>query len=194
LRDSKEVTVVLSQGNVSMLHPTDGTPVRVKAGKLSITPAAGFKTLGEVAMLNGSVIVTAKDGALQVENNGATKNVAKGQTIVVSPKTADSKDGAGWGGGGNTALEVGALGAAGAAAILAGISMSRAGNANSNALAATSAANAAGSTAAAALAAASAAASAASAAETLAECTYDYQATGTYVSPIVLPSGTCPGT
>ena len=52
LRDSNEVTVLLSpQGNVSMLHPTDGSAVRVKVADVSITPAPGFKTLGEVAML-----------------------------------------------------------------------------------------------------------------------------------------------
>src|ERR1039458_9610962 len=79
LRDSNQVTVLLSQGNVSMLHPNDGTSLRVKAGEISITPAAGFKTLGEIAMLNGAVVVTAKEGSLRVEDHGATKNVAKGQ-------------------------------------------------------------------------------------------------------------------
>ena len=61
-----------------MLHPNDGTPVRVKAGEISITPSAGFKTLGEVAMLNGSLVVSAKEGALQVDDHGATKNVSQG--------------------------------------------------------------------------------------------------------------------
>jgi len=145
LRDSNEVTVLLSQGSVSMLHPNEGTAVRVKAGDVSVSPAAGFKSLGEVAMLNGSVVVTAKEGALQVDDHGATKNVAKGQTIVLSPKTAQSskKGGACCGGGGNTALEVGAVGAGGVAAILAGVAMSRAGNANTNALAAVAASNSA---------------------------------------------------
>jgi len=164
LRDPNAVTVVLTRGNVSMLHPNDGTSVRVKAGALSITPAAGFKTLGEVAMLNGSVVVTAKEGALQVDNNGSTKSVAKGQTIVFSPKTADKGgSGAVWGNTGNTVLEVAAVGAAGAGAILAGVAMSRSGDAKNSAQAAVSAANAANSTAAAAQA--SAAAAAASAAE-----------------------------
>jgi len=161
LRDSNEVTVLLSQGSVSMLHPNEGTPVRVKAGDVSVIPAAGFKSLGEVAMLNGSVVVTAKEGALQVDDHGSTKNVAKGQTIVLSPKTAQEqkgKRGACCGGGGNTALEVGALGAGAAAAILAGIAMSRSGHANTNALAAIAAANSA---AAAATAAGSAAVAAA---------------------------------
>jgi len=202
LRDSNEVTVLLSQGNVSMLHPTDGTAVRVKAGGVSVTPAAGFKTLGEVAMLNGSIVVTAKEGSLQVDDQGATKSVAKGQTIVINPRTADNKKGggAGWGGGGNTALEVGALGAGVAAAILAGVAMSRAGDANtaansaiSAANAATSAAGQANSTAAAALAAAEAAAASAAQAEFLAECANDLLRDGNTISVDQISGGSqCP--
>ena len=202
LRNSNEVTVLLSQGNVSMLHPTDGSAVRVKVADVSITPAPGFKTLGEVAMLNGTIVVTAKDGALNVEDHGATKNVAKGQTIVLTPRTADNKKagGAGWGGNSNTAWDVAILGAAGAGAVLAGIAMSRAGSANTNALDAvnaannaTSAANAANSTAAAAEAAATAAGASASQALIYAECVLDLTKSGTYTSPIVLPAGSCPG-
>jgi len=192
LRDTNEVTVLLSQGNVSMLHPNDGTPVRVKAGEVSITPAAGFKSLGEVAMLNGSIVVTAKEGAFQVEDHGATKNVAKGQTIVISPKTAQSKGGgAGWGGG-NTALEVATLGAAGAAAILGGVSMSRAGDAKTSADSAIAAANAANSTAASAASAASAAASAAAQAQFLAECANVWLQQGNYASVDQITGSTCP--
>jgi hypothetical protein len=201
LRDSDAVTVLLTQGNVSMLHPNDGTSVRVKAGAVSITPAAGFKTLGEVAMLNGSVVVTAKEGSLQVDNNGSTRSVAKGQTVVFNQKTADSKGGggAGWGNTGNTALEVAAVGAGGAAAILAGVAMSRAGNANTSATAAISAANAATSAAqqansTASTAAASAAAAAASAAEAqlLAECANDLlRGFGNYSSPFALSASQC---
>jgi trimeric autotransporter adhesin len=203
LRDSNEVTVLLNQGNVSMLHPNDGTPVRVKAGAISVMPMAGFKTLGEVAMLNGSVIVTAKEGALQVSDNGATKNVTKGHSIVISPKTADSKGGggAGWGNTGNTVLEVAAVGAAGIGAVLAGVAMSRAGNANTAATAAISAANAANSTATAAnsnaaAAAASAAAAAASSAQAvlLGQCANDILQTGTYTSPYILSNAICAGT
>lgn len=193
LRETNEVTVLLSQGNVSMLHPNDGTPVRVKAGEVSITPAAGFKSLGEVAMLNGSVVVTAKEGAFQVEDHGATKNVAKGQTIVISPKTAQSKGGGGasWGGG-NTALEVATLGAAGAAAILGGVAMSRAGDAKTSADSAIAAANAANSTAASAASAASAAASAAAQAQFLAECANDWLQQGNYASVDQITGSTCP--
>jgi hypothetical protein len=200
LRDSNQVTVLLSQGSVSMLHPTNGSAVRVKAANFSITPAGGFKTLGEVAMLNGSVIVTAKDGALQVDGNGGSKNVAQGQTIVLSPKTAHGGGDGNWGNLGEPAWHIAILGGIAAAAILAGISMSRAGDANSNAEAAiaaanaaTSAANAAESVAAAAASSASVAASAAEEADLNTECLYDFEQTGTYVSPIVLPAGVCPG-
>jgi len=173
LRDSNEVTVVLSQGNVSMLHPNEGTPLRVKAGEVSITPTAGFKTLGEVAMLNGSVVVTAKEGTLRVDDHGATKNVTKGQSIVIAPKTADNNKSACCGGGGSTALEVAAVGGGGAAAVLAGIAMSRSGDANTNAQAAIAAANAATSAANAANATAAAAEAAAQQAAFLAACAND---------------------
>jgi len=124
--------------------------------------------------------------------------------MVLSPnKTSDhdkAAGGAGWGANHDTAWHVVILAAAVTGAILAGVAMSRAGSANTNALAAieaanaaTAAANAANSTAAAAEAAASAAASSAAAAEILAECTYDLTKTGTLTSPIVLPPGTCPG-
>jgi len=201
LRDSDAVTVLLTQGNVSMLHPSDGTSVRVKAGAVSIMPEAGFKTLGEVAMLNGSIVITAKEGSLQVDDNGNTRKVAKGQTIVVTPKTADNHggSGAGWGNTGNTVLEVAAVGAAGTAAILAGIAMSRAGNANNNAQAAisaanaaTSAANAANSTASQAAASAAAAAASSAEAQLLAECANDLlRGFSNYSSPFLLSSSQC---
>jgi hypothetical protein len=193
LRDANEITVVLSQGNVSVFHPADGSAVRVKVGNVSIAPAAGFKTLGEVAMLNGAVVVTAKEGALQVDDHGTTKNVAKGQTIVIAPKTADKTGGAGWGGG-STALEVGALGAGAAAAILAGIGISRADDAKTAADSATAAVTALGTSAGSAIGAATseatAAASSAADALIIAECNYDWLQTGTLTSPVA--GLTCP--
>jgi len=202
LKESDEVTVLLTQGGVSMLHPTDGTPLRVKAGEISITPAAGFKTLGEVALLNGSIVVTAKEGSLQVENHGMTKQVAKGQTIVLSPKTRDTKGGggAGWGSNGNLALDVAILGAAGTGAILAGVAMSRAGSAQSAANqainaanAATSAANAANSSATTAISAATAANSNATLAAFLAACLLDLYEQGNFASANQIGAGSqCP--
>jgi len=194
LRDTNEVTVLLSQGDVSVFHPIDGAAVRVKAGNVSIVPTVGFKTLGEVAMLNGSVVVTAKEGALQVDDHGTTKKVAKGQTVVFPPKTANG------GKGGSSVgccaegiwLGVGALGAGVAAAILAGLAESHANTAITDANAATAAADAANSTAAAAVTAATTAATNAANALDIAECMYDLITTDTTTSPIT--GLTCPGT
>jgi len=196
LRDNNAVTVLLSQGNVSVFHASDGAPVEVKAGAVSVAPAKGFKTLGEVAMLNGSVVISAKEGTLDVNDHGAVKKVTKGQTIVIAPKAKNSgKGGAqgGWGGGGSTALEVAAVGAGGAAAILAGVAISKADDATTAGNNATSAANAATSAANTANSTATTAASNAASAQLYAGCTYNFVVTGTPDSPFVPPSGeTCP--
>ena len=47
LRDSNEVTVLLSHGDVSMLQPHDGTPMRVKAGCLSSVQRPASRPLGK---------------------------------------------------------------------------------------------------------------------------------------------------
>jgi len=170
-RDSNEVTVLLAQGNVSVFHDVDGTPVRMKMGDVSVVPISGFKTLGEVAMLNGAVVVTAKDGMLRVEGNGPVINVTKGKSITLYPTaSAPPQGGASAGGagrccGGSNIWDIAATAAGGVAAILAGVALSRAGDAKTNAADAASAAANAASAAAAAAAAASAAISATQLAE-----------------------------
>jgi len=165
LRGSNGVEVLLGRGDVSMYQSDGRLGVAVKAGDYEVKPATGYKTLGEVAMLNGLVTVTSKEGSLKVEGGGQTVEVAQGKTVTLGTKTARAPVPQTGGsqnlGGGNTLLEAGALGAGVVAAILAGVAMSRAGDANSNASAATAAANAANSTAAAAESAANAATSAA---------------------------------
>ena len=166
LRDSNEVTVLLSQGNVSVFRDVDGIPVRMKIGDVSVVPVSGFKTLGEVATLNGTVVVTAKEGMLRVEGNGPVINVAKGKTITVVPEPSAPQGGANAGGagrccGGSNVWSIAATAAGGAAAILAGVALSRAGDAKTNAADAASAAAAAAEAASAAVAAANSAASAA---------------------------------
>jgi hypothetical protein len=171
LQDPNEVTVLLTQGSVSLSHEANGMPVRMRIGDVSVVSVWGFKTLGEVAMLNGAVVVTAKEGMLRVEEGrGRVVNVGKGKTITVLPEANAPQGGgkppagAGRVGGGSTILEAGAVGAGAVAAILAGVAMSRSGTASSNASAAESDAAAADSTAALAASAAAAAASAAAAA------------------------------
>jgi hypothetical protein len=165
LRGSNGVEVLLGRGDVSMYQSDGRLGVAVKAGEYEVKPATGYKTLGEVAMLNGLVTVTSKEGALKVEGGGQTIEVAQGKAITLGTKTARAPVPQTGGsqnlGGNNTLLIAGALGAAVAAAILAGISESNANDAKSEASAATAAANAANSTAAAAESAANAATSAA---------------------------------
>jgi hypothetical protein len=164
LRDSNEVTVLLGQGNVSVFHDVDGMPVRMKIGDVSVVPVSGFKTLGEVAMLNGAVVVTAKEGMLRVQGNGPAVNVAKGKTITVVPQV-NAPQGGGKAAGAccgssSNIWGITATGAGAVAAILAGVAVSRAGTASTNASSADSEAAAAASAASAAVSAANSAASA----------------------------------
>jgi len=188
LRDESEVTVLLGQGNVSMYHPSDRVGLRVKVGEISVTPAAGYKTLGEVAMVNGAVVVTAKEGLLRVEGSGPAVEVAKGKTITVRAKAARAPQGGSGGGSGATGLQVASLGAGVASAVMAGVAISRAGDARD-------AAAAANATAASAVTAANDAEAAADAAAATAEdvgCALNdlsYAQTGT--STFVPPSGSC---
>lgn len=197
IEETDVVTLALAKGNVSMFHPANGSQVAVNAASWSITPVKGYKTVGQVAMVsNGEVMVTAKEGSLHVAGNGRAMDVAQGKTITLLPKNAAAPQ-TGTSQklvSGNTGLEAAGLGAGVVAAILAGIGMSRAGNA-------TNAANAANTQAAAATSAANAATSAANAAQStsnLAGCavnnlTTQVYGSGVVPSPYTPPSGsTCP--
>lgn len=169
LREAKDVTVRLSRGNVSMYHPGTSENVAVKAGDVTVSPAAGNKTLGEVAMLDGRLVVTAKQGNLQVERQGRTEQVMEGKTVTLPMAAAAPAPAPAAPPEGNahittaTTLGVLAVGAGSAAAVLAGLGMSRSSDAKDAANAATTAANNATTAANAATAAANAAAAAANA-------------------------------
>ncbi len=145
LRAGNDVTVMLGHGNVSMYHPGESMGLRVKAGDVTVAPASGYKTLGEVAMLDGALQVTAKEGKLEVEGQGRTQEVGEGQTVTVpvrtarapmpNPPSSDAHITT------STALGWLAVGAGGTAAVLAGIGMSRSNDAKAAANAATTAAN-----------------------------------------------------
>ena len=109
-READSVTAVLGQGTVSLFSPDGGVGVRVKVGDVTIAPAKGFKTMGEIAMANGSVTVTTKEGMLRVDGDGQAVDVAKGKTIAVMPKVARSPRGGSGGGHGWSALDVASLG------------------------------------------------------------------------------------
>lgn len=177
LRDTNEVTVLLGQGNVSLFHPDDSVALRVKAGEVSVTPEGGFKTLGDVAMLGNSLVISTKEGTLLVNNGDQTVRVAKGKTLSISAKSARAPQGGAtppktgpninWG----TGLQVASFGGSVASVVTSGVAMSRAGDAKTAAdnasTTAASAASAANSAAAAASDAAAAASSAAAATNNL---------------------------
>lgn len=90
LRGTDGITVSLKRGNVYLYHPQAGTGVQVKAGDLTVAPVAGQKALGEIAMSNGLVVITARDGRLQVDGNGSTRQVEAGKTITLATTAARS--------------------------------------------------------------------------------------------------------
>ena len=208
VRDASGVAVVLESGNVSIYHPAAGNAVRVMVGKVVVSPEKGYKSLAEVAMLNGIIVVTSKQGSLDVNQDGKTVKLAEGKTLTITPKTARApQTGASQKlAGGNTALEAAAVGAGGVAAILAGIGLKRAGDAKTAAQQANATAGQAVTAANAATSAATAADSdalAAGAAANAAGCSVNNFAilTGfinqmngsSVVSPYIPPAGmTCP--
>lgn len=165
LREGTDVTVLLGQGNVLLYQEQAGVNLAVKAGGLTVVPTGGYKTLGEIAMVNGAVVVKAREGKLRVEGNGPAVEVVKGKTITV--KEARTAGRAPQGGvviSGATALQVGLVAGSGVAAVMGGVAASKAGDAQDAASAATTAALNAQDEAAAAAAAAEAAGEAANAA------------------------------
>ena len=200
LRDSNEVTILLDQGDVSLFHAEDNTPVRVNVGDVSVVPLAGIKTLGEVAMLNGTAVITAKEGTLQVAGNGPMVNVTKGKTITINTRANAPQGGGNPPSGSHISSEAVwggvAAGLAGGALIVGAIAVSRAGTASDNASSAASEAALAASNAAAATSAADSAASAAAAAANSVGCALNVLAAqeGEPVSPYTPPAGeSCAG-
>jgi hypothetical protein len=200
-RGSNSVSAMLSRGNVSLFHPeSDKTDVHLQIGNVMVTPVGGYKTLGEIAMNNSSLVVSTRDGELRVETDGKSVNVPKGQTMTFVPKTARAPQAGGaqkvqtdW----PQSLLWAAAAAGGVAAILAGISIKRSNDANDTATAAAAAANSATSEANAAASAASAASSAAAQASSnsiAAGCALNaIENSQGMPSPYTPPSGvTCP--
>jgi hypothetical protein len=87
LREAGIVTVLMNRGNLSLYHPQGSSGFKVKVGDVTVTPSVGPRTLAEIALTDGLLVVTAKDGSLKVEKGGATREVAKGHTMTV-PTTA----------------------------------------------------------------------------------------------------------
>jgi hypothetical protein len=128
LREGDGVTVMLGGGNVLMYHPEAGVGMKVKAGTVTVSPEAGNASQGEIAMLNGAVVVTSKEGTLKVEGNGPAQQVAKGKTVTVKAKAAAAPQAGGAASAGApvssmTAGEIATIAGAGAAGTGAGFSI-----------------------------------------------------------------------
>jgi hypothetical protein len=200
LREASEVTVLLGQGNVSLYQGQAGVNLRVRVGTVTVSPTGEFKTLGEIAMVNGAVVVTAKEGKLRVEGNGPAVEVVKGKTIMVSAKAARSPQGGAAGAGAGagsgsagmtatTALQIGSVAAGGTSTVMSGVAISRAGDARD----AGAAANATASDAVSAAQDAQAAAEAAEAAAIAAGCALDVVSVANEGESVFDPDGTiCP--
>jgi len=197
LREAGEVTVLLGQGNVSLYQGQAGVNVRVKVGTVTVAPTGEFKTLGEIAMVNGAVVVTAKEGKLRVEGNGPAVEVVKGKTMMVSAKQARSPQGGAAGAGAGagsgsagmtatTALQIGSVAAGGTSTVMSGVAISRAGDARD----AASAANSTAADAASASNDAAAAAAAAEAAANSAGCALDVVSVDLGHESVFDPDGT----
>lgn len=160
------VTVLLGQGNVSLYHPATGFGMRVKVGELAVEPAAGYATLGEVALSGATLVVRAQEGALRIEGKGPAMQVVKGKTITlpvhVSAAPQHSLAPAGKASGSHMTQEelfaIAGLAAGGTAAGLSIAAKNRANDANQAALQAAMDATAAAAAAASAAAAAALAA------------------------------------
>jgi hypothetical protein len=165
-----ELAVLLNGGSLSIYHQSTSGTLRVKADDLSVVPESGFRTLGQVTVLNGTVVVSSKNGMLRVEGHGQPFEVRQGKTITIRQRSDRSPQVAA--GSGRVRLSSVASWAGLGAGVLGTIAgfdaLHRADDARTDAQNAANAASAAAQAAAAASSAASAATQAAAAAAALA--------------------------
>jgi len=180
LREGESVTARLSRGTASIFQSAkEKNGMRMKFDNVTIGPAGGYKTLGEVAMLGSTVIIRTKEGMMNVSfANGGTTQVPAGKILRLTPTQRAPQEAAGSQhfGAGLTWVDWTAFAAAGAAAILAGVDISKSSNAQNAASSAEAEAGDAANAASAAAAAASAASVAAASAQMAAECAADQAA------------------
>jgi|GEM_PF-5568170 len=122
-RISDEVTAVVSRGNVTLYQPrSEAVRLRVKVDDLLLQPAAGDETLGDVAVSDGGLYVTTKQGTLRLEEGGSTMDLPKGKWIRLVHRPNRSAQ-FGGGSSGRSTLEWVAAGGASVAAVLAGLAL-----------------------------------------------------------------------
>lgn len=87
-QEKNGVTVSLFRGTMSLYHEETGRTFQVKAGDAMVVPSQHFRTLGEIAVANGLLMVKANDGAMAVEKAGTTQEVRKGKMITIETPAA----------------------------------------------------------------------------------------------------------
>lgn len=91
-READAVTVSLARGSLALYHPQASRAFQIKAGDVTVAPVKGYRTVGELAMADGFLAVSAKDGTLQVEKAGTTQQVPKGSTITIATTPAGAPE------------------------------------------------------------------------------------------------------
>jgi len=91
LSDGGSVTVSLVRGGIWFLHPQAGSDFKIVAFDVAIQPSVGSRTLGEITMVDGLLMITPKEGEIDVEQSGVVRQVAEGGTITVPIQTAQSR-------------------------------------------------------------------------------------------------------
>lgn len=141
LREGSDVTVLLGHGNVLLYQGRSGVNLAVRVGEVRVAPAGGYKTLGEIAMVNGAVVVKAREGKFRVEGNGPAVEVVKGKTVtVMATREAARAPQGGAAVGAASAWNVASVAGSGVSAVLGGVAAKKAGDAQDQAAAATTAA------------------------------------------------------
>jgi hypothetical protein len=171
--DRANVGLKLGAGEISLYHPVKAGRMRVEIQELAVTPEPGFRTRGEIAMVQQAVVITAREGRLWVEGAGSPLEVKQGSSVTLIPQRAP-QTGASATQSKNKTKYIMLAGAGGAAAVLGGIAISRSHSADD------------------AQAQAAEAAAAAQAQMIASECASNKVAAAAGVpSPYNLPPGTC---
>lgn len=112
LQEAEGVAARLSAGTVTLRHPAASRVLVIKAGEVAISPAAGMRTEGAIASLDGTLVVSTQEGLLRVKANGQEVEVGKGKMLTLSTQKAGAARPPQAGGNDlNTALTMRALGA-----------------------------------------------------------------------------------
>lgn len=82
-RTSSEIVVTLVRGNVSIYRPKEADAMKVNLNNISCVTEKGYRTRAEVALINGSIVVTTKEGLMRVRGKDREFELSKGNTIVV---------------------------------------------------------------------------------------------------------------